>query len=77
MQLMFCTDRTFPQHALRRPQHPTPSPAVLILCSHLPRHPRPQVLSAPGLPVQLYREELVTALISLVKFHLQVRLVSG
>ncbi|KIZ01862.1 hypothetical protein MNEG_6096 [Monoraphidium neglectum] len=33
-----------------------------------------QVLSAPGLPTQLYREELVTALVSLVKFHLQYNL---
>jgi cohesin loading factor subunit SCC2 len=32
------------------------------------------VLSAPGLPSQLYREELVTALVSLVKFHLQYNL---
>lgn len=33
-----------------------------------------QLLSAPGLPTRLYREELVTGLVSLVKFHLQYNL---
>lgn len=33
-----------------------------------------QVLSSPGLPPQLYREELVTALVSLVKYHMQYNL---
>jgi hypothetical protein len=32
------------------------------------------VLSAPGLPTQLYREELVTGLVALVKYHLQYNL---
>lgn len=33
-----------------------------------------QVLSSPGLPTTLYREELVTGLVTLIKFHLQYNL---
>ena len=34
----------------------------------------PKVRSAPGLPNQLYREELVTSLVKLVKYHMQYNL---
>lgn len=33
-----------------------------------------QVLASPGLPQQLYREELVTGLVTLAKYHLQYNL---
>lgn len=33
-----------------------------------------QVLAAPGLPQQLYREELVTGLVTLAKYHIQYNL---
>ncbi len=48
------------------------SPCLSPLLSKTNIHP--QILAAPGLATQLYREELVTGLVTLVKFHMQYNL---